>query len=282
MIPATFDYEVAESVEHAIELLGSKEDAKLLAGGHSLLPLMKFRLARPATLIDIGRLSDLAGVGNGSGELLTIGALTRHHDLANDPLVQEHCPILAYAAALVGDSQVRHRGTLGGSLAHGDPASDLPTIALTLDAQIVVRGPNGERTIGAGEFFKGFYETALAPDEVITHVRIPKTGTARWSYIKFRQRALDWATVGVAAVVEPANGGIKSARIGLTNMGQTPLRASAVEQALANASHDTVQAAAAKADEGTDPPADSFASSDFRRHLSHVLTARAVEEALSR
>jgi carbon-monoxide dehydrogenase medium subunit len=282
MIPAPFDYEVAESVEHAIELLGTKEDAKLLAGGHSLLPLMKFRLARPATLIDIGRVPGLAGVRNGSGEQLTIGALTRHHDLANDALVQEHCPILAHTAALVGDSQVRHRGTIGGSLAHGDPASDLPTIALTLDAEIVVRGPNGERTVGAAEFFRGFYETALEPNELITEIRIPKTGAVRWSYIKFRQRALDWATVGVAAVVEPENGGIKSVRIGLTNMGQTPLRAVAVEQALAGAPHDGVEAAAQQADEGTDPPTDTFASADFRRHLVRVLTARAVEEALNR
>ena len=281
MIPAPFDYEVAESVEHAIELLGSKEDAKLLAGGHSLLPLMKFRLARPAMLVDIGRVSGLAGVTDG-GEHLAIGALTRHHDLANDPLVQEHCPILAHAAALVGDSQVRHRGTIGGSLAHGDPASDLPTIALTLDAEIVVRGPNGERAVGAAEFFKGFYETALEPTEVLTEIRMPKTGTAGWSYVKFAQRELDWATVAVAAVVEAGNGTIESARIGLTNMGQTPLRAAAAEQALAGTSRDGVAAAAANADEGTDPPADTCATSDFRRHLSRVLTARAVEEALSR
>jgi aerobic carbon-monoxide dehydrogenase medium subunit len=281
MISAPFEYEVAESVDHAIELLGTTEDPKLLAGGHSLLPLMKFRLARPATLVDIGRLSDLAGVSN-SGEHLNVGALTRHHDLANDPLVQEHCPILAYTAALVGDSQVRHRGTIGGSLAHGDPASDLPTIALTLDAELVVRGPNGERTIPAAEFFRGFYETALGPNEVLTEVRFPNTGSARWSYIKFRQRALDWATVGVAAVVESSNGSIASARIGFTNMGMTPLRATAVEQALAGAARDDVVSATANADEGTDPPADTFATADFRRHLARVLTARAVEEALSR
>jgi aerobic carbon-monoxide dehydrogenase medium subunit len=282
MIPAPFEYEVAESVEHAIELLGTKEDAKLLAGGHSLLPLMKFRLARPATLIDIGRVDGLAGVTNGSGTQLRIGALTRHHDLATNPLVQEHCPILAYAAALVGDSQVRHRGTIGGSLAHGDPASDLPTIALTLDAQLVARGPNGEREIAAADFFRGFYETALEPDEVLTEVRIPKTGAARWSYVKFRQRALDWATVGVAAVVESENGDIKSARIGFTNLGQKPLRATAAEQALAGASSDGVDAATANADEGTDPPSDTFASAEFRRHLARVLTARAVQEALVR
>ena len=281
MIPATFDYEVAESVEHAIELLGTKEDAKLLAGGHSLLPLMKFRLARPGTLVDIGRVSGLAGVSDG-GEHLVIGALTRHHDLERDALVKKECPILAHTAGLVGDSQVRHRGTIGGSLAHGDPASDLPTVALTLEAQIVLRGPNGERTVPAAEFFRGFYETALEPQEVITEVRVPKTGAGGWSYVKFRRRAIDWATVGVAAVVEAGNGTIRSARIGLTNMGQTPLRAAAAEQALAGAPRDGVANAAAKADEGTDPPADTWASSDFRRHLCRVLTGRAVEEALSR
>ena len=278
MIPAPFEYELAESVEHAIELLGSKEDPKLLAGGHSLLPLMKFRLARPATLVDIGRLTDLAGVRDG-GDHLAIGALTRHHDLEHDPLVREHCPLLAYAAGLVGDRQVRHRGTIGGSLGHCDPAADLPTVALTLDAQIVTRGPGGERVTAAADFFRGFYETTCGPDELIVEVRVPKTGAAGWSYVKFRRRALDWATVGVAAVVE-GNGSIERARIGLTNMGQTAVRASATEQALAGASQDGIAAAAAKADEGTDPPGDTWASADFRRHLARVLTARAVEEAL--
>ena len=281
MIPAAFEYEVAESVEHAIELLGTKEDAKLLAGGHSLLPLMKVRLARPATLVDLGRVEGLAGVRE-DGEHLVVGALTRHHDLNNDPLAQEHCPLLAYAAGLVGDCQVRHRGTIGGSLAHGDPAGDLPTVVLTLDAELVVRGAGGERTIAAADFFRGFYETALAPDEVIVEVRVPKTGAAAWSYVKFRRRALDWAMVGVAAVVERDNGVIGSARIGLTNMGATPLRAAATEQALQGASPDEFTAAAEQADAGADPPSDTWATSDFRRHLSHVLTARAVEEALAR
>jgi carbon-monoxide dehydrogenase medium subunit len=280
MIPAGFDYEVAESVDHALELLRTKEDAKLLAGGHSLLPLMKLRLARPGTLVDIGRLG-LTGVRD-AGDHIAVGALTRHHDLNNDPVAREHCPLAAYAAGLVGDPQVRHRGTIGGSLAHGDPASDLPTICLALEAQIVARGPGGERQIAASEFFRGFFETAVAEDEIVTEIRLPKVGSAGWSYLKHRQRALDWATVGVAAVVGVSNGSIEGARIGLTNMGQTPLRAAAAEAALAGAPRDGIAQAAEKADEGTDPPSDTWASADFRRHLVRVLTARAVEEALSR
>ena len=281
MIPAGFDYEVAESVDHALELLRTVEDPKLLAGGHSLLPLMKLRLARPGTLVDIGRLTNLQGVRDG-GAHLAIGALTRHHDLNNDATAVEHCPLVAYAAGRVGDRQVRHRGTIGGSIAHGDPASDLPTVCLALDAVMVAQGPNGERTIDAKDFFQGFFETALGPDEILTEIRVPKVGSAGWSYLKFRQRSLDWATVGVAAVVGSGNGTIQGARIGLTNMGQTPLRASAAEAALAGAPRDGVKAAAEKADEGTDPPGDTWASPDFRRHLARVLTERAVEEALAR
>ena len=182
----------------------------------------------------------------------------------------------------MGDPQVRHRGTIGGSLAHGDPASDLPTICLVLDAVIVARGPDGERTIDASAFFNGFFDTTLAEDEIITEVRVPKTGATGWSYLKFRQRALDWATVGVAAVVGASNGSIQGAKVAFTNMGQTPLRASAVERALAGAPRDAVAQAAQKADEGTDPPSDTWATGDFRRHLARVLTGRAVEEALSR
>jgi carbon-monoxide dehydrogenase medium subunit len=281
MIPAGFDYEVAESADHAIELLGTRDDPRFIAGGHSLLPLMKLRLARPGTLIDIGRLSDLSGVRDG-GDHLAIGALTRHNDLNHDPLANQQCPLIAHVAGLVGDLQVRHRGTIGGSLAHGDPASDLPTVCLTLDADIVARGPNGERTITARDFFTGFFETALGEDEILTEVRVPKTGDAGWSYVKFRQRSVDWATVGVAAVVRAENGSVGEARVGLTNMSQTPLRASGVEAALAGAARDAVAGAAEKADEGTDPASDTWASADFRRHLAQVLTGRAVEEALSR
>ncbi|MBI2684519.1 MAG: xanthine dehydrogenase family protein subunit M [Actinobacteria bacterium] len=281
MIPANFDYTVAESVDHAIGLVTADEDAKLLAGGHSLVPLMKLRLARPTLLVDIGRLTELSGVTDG-GDHLAVGALTRHAELEHSALVKQHCPLLAHAAGLVGDRQVRHRGTIGGSCAHGDPASDLPTICLTLDATFVVRGQGGERTVAASDFFQGFFQTALQPGEMITQIRVPKTGAAGWSYIKFRRRALDWATVGVAALVEKSGGGVGSAKIGLTNMGQTPLRASAVESALAGASNGGVAAAAAGAADGTDPPSDTWASADFRRHLVQVITRRAVEEALAR
>ncbi len=281
MISAPFDYEVAESADHAVQLLGTREDAKLIAGGHSLLPLMKLRLARPATLVDIGRLDALRGVRD-AGDHLAIGGLTRHHDLNNDPVARQHCPLISYAAGLVGDPQVRHRGTIGGSLAHGDPASDLPTVCLALDAVIVARGPGGERTIDAAGFFNGFFDTALADDEIITEIRVPKTGGQGWSYIKFRQRALDWPIVGVAAVVGASNGSIQGARVALANMGQTPVRASATEAALAGAPRDAVAQAAQSADEGTDPPSDTWASADYRRHLAHVLTGRALEEALSR
>jgi aerobic carbon-monoxide dehydrogenase medium subunit len=281
MIPARFDYEVADSVDDAIQLLQSKDDPKLLAGGHSLLPLMKLRLARPATLIDVGRISSLRGVRDG-GDHLVVGALTRHHELEHDPLARQHIPLLAYTASLVGDRQVRHMGTIGGSLAHGDPASDLPTVCLALDATLVARGPNGERTIAAKDFFQGFFDTALAPNEVLTEVRVPKTGSAGWSYLKFRQRSLDWPTVGVAALVTKQNGGVGQARIGLANMGQTPLRATAAEKELAGKSAGAIEAAAGWATEGTDPPTDTWGTAEFRRHLARVLVGRAVNEALAR
>lgn len=280
MIPAAFDYEVADSVEQALELLTAKPDAKLLAGGHSLLPAMKLRFSRPAALIDIARIPGLDTVTDG-GDHVAIGALVRHCELERDAIVRAELPLLAYAAGLAGDRQVRHRGTIGGSLAHADPAGDLPAIALTLDAEIVARGPSGERTIAAADFFRGIYTTALAPDELIVQVRVPKTAGAGWSYLKFRRRSIDWAMVGVAAVVR-ANGSIDEARISLVNMGPKPVRASAVEDALHGGSSDGVAAAAAHAAEGTDPPTDTWASSDFRRHLAPVLTEQAVNEALSR
>jgi carbon-monoxide dehydrogenase medium subunit len=275
VIPAPFDYEVAESADHAIELLGRfGEDAKLLAGGHSLLPLMKLRLAGPSALVDIGRIGELSYVRDG-GDHVAIGAITTHEDVHFNELLRRDNPLVAHAAGEVGDPQVRHRGTIGGSIAHGDPASDLPTVMLALDATFVVRGPNGERTVGARDFFKSFFVTDLGDQEILTEVRVPKLAGAGWSYQKFHTRAQDWAIVGVAAV---ANGGRTA--VAFTNMGETPLRAGAVEQALAAGSDPA--AAAEQALEGTSPPNDALASAEYRNHLAKVLTRRAIEEARSR
>src|ERR687898_975468 len=269
MIPLAFDYEVAESVDHAIELLGQHgEEAKLLAGGHSLLPIMKLRLAAPTVLVDIGRLGDLNYVRD-EGDHLAIGAMTRHTDMERDATLKEHCGLVAYTASLVGDPQVRHRGTIGGSISH-------------LDATFVVKGSEGERTVAAGDFFEDYLQTTLAPDEVLTEIRVPKLGSTGWSYKKFNRRAQDWAVVGVAAVVEQSNGSIGSARIGLNNMGSTPLRATAPENALSRADPSSVAEATGSADEGTSPSSDIAASDEYRRHLARVLSRRAVEEALGR
>jgi carbon-monoxide dehydrogenase medium subunit len=278
VIPAPFDYVVADAPDHAIELLGKREDAKLLAGGHSLIPAMKLRLARPALLVDVARIADLSYVRE-EGDSIEIGALTRHKDVAASSVLHQHCAIVSSTAGQVGDPQVRHRGTIGGSLAHGDPASDLPSVMLAVGANLVARGPSGERVIPASEFFTGVFQTALAPDEMLVQVRVPKLGSAGWSYTKLTRRAQDWATVAVAAVVQ-GNGSIERATVALTNMGGTPLRANATEQALGSGA--SIDDAAALAAEGTDPPADHAASSDFRRHLARVLTRRALEEARSR
>jgi aerobic carbon-monoxide dehydrogenase medium subunit len=283
MFPMPFDYEVAESVDHAIELLGEHGDeSKLIAGGHSLIPLMRLRLAAPTVLIDLDRVDDLRYVSD-EGDHLAIGALTRHRDVLNDPLVQEHCGILSFTAGLLGDPSVQHRGTIGGALAHGDPSGDLPTVVKTLEGELVVKGPKGERTVQAADFFRDFLMTDLDEREVITEVRVPKLGpNTGWAYKKFSRRSQDWAIVGVAAVVERNNGSIDSARIGLTSMGSTPIRATAVEEALSGASPDGVAEASNAADEGTEPASDGAATADFRRHLARVWTRRAVEEALSR
>jgi carbon-monoxide dehydrogenase medium subunit len=278
VIPAPFDYEVAESVEQAVELLGADADAKALAGGHSLIPALKLRIARPTKLVDIGRLSELSYVRD-AGEQVAIGALTRHKAVAEDPLLQEHCPLVSHTAGLIGDPPVRHRGTIGGSLAHGDPASDLPAVVLALDAELVARGPGGERTIPASAFFTGVFQTALEPGELLVEIRVPKLGSAGWAYLKANRRALDWATVGVAAVVRRSNGSVESAALGLTNMGGTPLRAAAAEQALAGGS--SAEDAAALIADGTEPPSDFAGSSEYREHLARVLGRRAIEQALS-
>jgi aerobic carbon-monoxide dehydrogenase medium subunit len=273
VIPAPFEYEVADSVDHAIELLGSGKEAKLLAGGHSLLPLMRLRFARPDLLVDIGRVSDLSYVRE-DGDAIAIGALTRYSDLEQDELLRAECPILAEMSGLVGDPQVRHRGTIGGSVAHCDPASDAPTVLLALDAELVAKGPDGERRLPIAESFGGFLQTALDPQEVLTEIRVPKTGAGGWSYEKFNRRAQDWATVAVAAV--RMNG---DAHVGLTNMGATALRATGVEEALAGGADPAT--AAERAAEGTSPPSDHNGSAEYREHLARVLTQRALEQALS-
>ena len=283
MIPAAFDYERAESVDHAVKLLEQGgDDAKLIAGGHSLLPLMRLRLSTPSLLVDIDRLSDLAYVRE-AGDAVEVGALTRIGDAAADEALRELNPLLAHTAGKVGDPQVRHRGTVGGSIAHGDPASDLPTVLLALDGEVLAHGPGGDRTIPAGEFFSGLFETALAPNEVLTAIRVPKmsSGTG-WSYQKFHRRAIDWAIVGVAAVVHRQNGSVAGAAIGLTNMDSTPVRASAVESALAgaDASPEALASAAAHAAEGTNPPGDTNGSAEYRAELAKVLVRRALEEAV--
>lgn len=281
MIPAAFDYVRVSSIDEAVQALGQHgEDAKVLAGGHSLIPLLRLRLAYPTALVDVGRVTELQGVRD-DGDHLVIGAGTTHDAVANDPLVREHCGIIADTVSQVGDPQVRHRGTFGGGMAHGDSAGDLPALALALDAQMVVAGPDGRRTVPATEFFVDYLETALAPDEVLVEVRVPKLGVG-WghSYQKFNRVAQAWAIVGSCALVRRDNGSIAEARIGLTHMGNTPVRASATEQALAGASADAVEQACAHAADGTNPPEDLNARADYRQHLARVLTRRAVQAAL--
>lgn len=283
MIPAAFDYVRAGSVEEAVGALQQHgDDAKLLAGGHSLLPLMKLRLAVPEVLVDVGRVDSLKGVSD-AGDRLAIGAGTTHHDVLNDPLVREHCAVVSDVTATVGDAQVRHRGTIGGSLAHGDSASDLPALMLALDATLVAQGPRGRREIPAAEFFVDYLQTALAPDEVLVEVRVPKLGSG-WGhhYEKFNLVAQAWAVVGAVALVQRANGAIGSARIGLVNVGPTPVRASAVESALTGVepSGDAVAAAADNAADGISPSSDVHASAEFRTHLARILTKRAVSAAI--
>jgi len=269
MIPSPFEYELADSVEQAVELLGSREGAKVLAGGHSLLPMMRLRIARPSLLVDVGRLHDLSYVRE-DGDRLLIGTLTRYHDLANDPVLQERCGIVAHTASLIGDPQVRHRGTIGGSIAHGDPASDLPAALLAIDATFVAQGTSGTREIAASEFFQGFLETALAPDELLSEIRVPKTGANGFAFEKFNRRAQDFAVVGVVAA-RTSDG----THVSLINMGSTPLRAVAVEQALAQGA--SAADAAQRAADGTEPSADLNASVEYRAHLARVLVRRALE-----
>ncbi len=266
MIPAPFEYMAAESASHALELLATHgDDAKLLAGGHSLLPMMKLRLAVPSVLIDIGPVTELAGI-RADGDDLVIGATTRHAEVAASELIRAGAPLLAYSAAQVGDPQIRHRGTIGGSLAHADPAADLPMALTALGGSVELTGPGGTRRVTADDSFVGYFETGLEPDELLTAVRVPRRPGASWGYQKFVRRANDWAVVGAATV---------DGRIALANMGAVPVRARAAEEALASGAS-PVEAAELAAD-GTEPGADIHADRAFRQHLARVLTRRALE-----
>ncbi|GAA4612030.1 FAD binding domain-containing protein [Saccharopolyspora hordei] len=278
MIPAQFEYVAPSTVEEAVTALAQVGDeGKVLAGGQSLLPVLRMRLADPQLLVDLNRIEELRGVRE-DGDALVIGAMTTHHDVLRDPLVQQHAELIALATRTVADPQVRHRGTFGGSLAHADPAGDLPAPALALDAEMVLAGPSGRRTVPASEFFVDYFTTVLEPGELLVEVRLPKWTGWRAHYEKFNRVAQAWSIVGVAAAVRVEDGQIAEARIGLTNMGPTPVRATGVEQALVGrpATAEAVREAARHATEGTSPTADASADVDYRKHLAEVLTGRAV------
>ncbi len=281
MIPAQFDYLAPTSVEEALSALASAgDDVKLMAGGQSLLPVLRMRLNAPDVVIDLGRIDSLRGVRD-DGDAIVIGALTTHSDVVTDALVQEHALLLSKAAAEVADNQIRHRGTFGGSCAHADPAGDMGPAALALDAQFVIAGSGGTRTVAAQDFFVDLFETAIGEDEILTEVRIPKHTGWGAHYEKFVRVQHQWPIVAVAATVKAEGGAISEAKIGLTNMGSTPLRASAAEAALAGAqaTEDGVRAAGDQAADGTNPPSDLNGDADYRKHLATVLTRRAVLEA---
>jgi len=278
VIPAPFDYVRPGTVDEAVAALQEAgEDAKILAGGQSLIPVLRLRLAAPSVLIDLGGIADLRRIRD-DGDRIAIGAMAPHHDVMRDDLVKQHVELLALATATVADNQVRHRGTLGGALAHADPAGDLGGVALALEAEFVIIGPSGQRTVPADEFFVDYFTTALTEDEILTEVRFPKYTGWGSHYEKFNRTAQSWSMVGIAAAVRVDGGTIAEARIGLTNMGSTPLRATAVEQALVGkaATDEAVREACAAAADGTNPPSDLNGDSDYRKHLATVLARRAV------
>lgn len=280
MIPARFDYLRAGSVDEAVAALAERgDDAKVLAGGQSLIPLLRLRLSYPELVVDVSRIDELRGVRE-DGDSIVVGAMTTHHDVIRDPLIKAHAGLVAEATETVADPAVRHLGTFGGALSHADPAGDLPAVALALDAEFVIAGSGGRRTVAAADFFLDYLQTAIEPDELLVEVRLPKLGEG-WGfrYEKFHRVAQSWAVVGVAAAVQRSNGSIAGARIGLTNMGATPIRASAVEEALAGSALDGVAAAAERAADGTSPPSDLNGQADYREHLARVLTRRAVTAA---
>jgi len=281
MIPASFDYIRAGSIDEAVDALKEHGDeAKLLAGGHSLLPLMKLRLATPEVLVDLGRIDAIKGVCETDDGRLAIGAMTTHQEVIDNDLVRQHCGVLADVTAYVGDAQVRHRGTIGGALAHGDAASDLPAALLALDGSLIVQGPDGRREVAASDLFIDYLTTSLGDDEVVIEVRVPKLDDSwNWRYEKFTRVAQAWAIVGSLGLVKGSNGTIEEARVGLTHMSTVPVRATAVEQALAGNGTDTIAEAAEQAAEGTSAPSDLNATTEFREHLARVLTRRALEAA---
>ncbi|RCW43576.1 carbon-monoxide dehydrogenase medium subunit [Halopolyspora algeriensis] len=281
MIPASFDYIAPTTVEEAMAALDEAgEDAKILAGGQSLLPVLRMRLADPRLVVDLGRVPELRGVRQ-EGDSLVIGSMTSHHEVLGDPLIREHAKLLALATRTVADPQVRHRGTFGGSLAHADPAGDLPAPALALEADMVIAGSSGRRVVPASEFFVDYFTTALQPNELLVEVRMPHWTGWGAHYEKFNRVAQAWSVVGVAAAVRTEGGAIAEARVGLTNMGPTPVRATGVEQALLGrpATSETIREAARHAAEGTSPTSDASADVDYREHLAEVLTGRALTTA---
>jgi carbon-monoxide dehydrogenase medium subunit len=283
MIPAAFDYVAPSSVDEAVQALAAAgEDAKVMAGGQSLLPVLRMRLAAPTVLIDLGTVAEMRGIRE-DGDALVIGAMTTHHEVQRDSLVAEHAALLAKATDTVADPQVRHRGTFGGSIAHADPAGDLLAPALALDVEMVVSGLDGRRTVPAAEFFVDYFTTALEPGEILVELRVPKYTGWHAHYEKFNRVAQAWSMVAVAAAVRTDGGSIAEARIGLTNMSSVPVRARGVEQALVGqqATAEAIRAAAAHAAEGTNPSSDSNADAEYRRHLATVLTGRALSAAVT-
>jgi carbon-monoxide dehydrogenase medium subunit len=277
MIPAEFDYTAPDTLEEAIKALGDGgEDAKLLAGGHSLIPLMKLRLAAPSLLVDLRKVQGLHGIQRDNGSW-RIGALTPHVELERT----SELGVLSAAAGTIADPQVRNRGTIGGSLVHGDPASDLPAILLILEGKVTAASPNGQREVAAADLFQDYLQTSIEPTEVVTEVHVPTVDGWGYGYHKFNRRSEDWAMVAVSAVIKKSGDTVEDVRVGLTNMGSVPLRASAVEEALRGQplTAETIAKAAEQADEGTSPPADLNASADYKRHLARVLTRRALSDA---
>jgi len=279
MISAAFEYESPKTLKDALGLLAANSEAKLLAGGHSLLPAMKLRLASPAMLVDLGRIAGLSYIREAGGKI-AIGAMTTHADIATSSVLLASSPLLAQTAEHIGDVQVRNRGTIGGSLAHADPAADYPAAVLALDAEIVASSATGERTIAARDFFTGLFATALGPNEIITEIRVPKTsGSARTAYCKFHHPASGFAVVGVAALVRAKGAGIESVSVGITGVGQNAYRATGVEKALAGKTLSDIAEASKNAAEGVDALGDHFASAEYRKHLAAVSTRRALQAA---